>query len=78
MKDYAELIRRLENLAVDMDWPLMAEAAVAIRELQQDAARYQWLKTETRGGSFNTSIGFFIDDVTEWDDDLDAAMKGTA
>ena len=33
IKDYAELIRKLEILAVDMHWPLMAEAAEAIREL---------------------------------------------
>ena len=43
MKDHSELIRKLEKIANDMHWPLMAEAAMAIRELQQDAARYRWL-----------------------------------
>ena len=44
IKDYAELIRKLEILAVDMHWPLMAEAADTIDELRRDAARYRWLR----------------------------------
>ena len=67
MKDYAELIRKLEILAIDMHWPLMAEAADAIRELQQDAARYRWLRD-------NNHVGSIREPVAQWDG---KGMKGT-
>ena len=44
MKDYNSLINKLLRISEDMHWELLTEAAMAIRELQQDAARYQWLR----------------------------------
>ena len=43
MKDYNKLINKLLRISEDMHWELLTEAAMAIRELQQDAARYRWL-----------------------------------
>ena len=44
-------------------------------EYKQDAERYRWLKENIRGGSIGTPIGWFDDDVSGWDKDIDAAME---
>ena len=44
MKDYNKLINKLLRISEDMHWELLTEAAMAIRELQQDAARYNYLR----------------------------------
>ena len=46
-------------------------------DVVRDAERYRWIKKEIRGGSFGTSIGWFDDDVTDWDADIDKA-RGAA
>ena len=79
MKDHSELIRKLEKIANDMHWPLMAEAAMAIRELQQDAARYRWLRWYFINEDFDKIVWDVNNAITynELDQAIDAAMKGT-
>ena len=75
IKDYDELIGKLRLIAKDCHWQLLEDAADTIDELMRDAARYRWLKENIRGGSFGTSIGWFTDDISEWDEDIDTAIK---
>ena len=75
IKNYADLIGKLRLIAKDCRWQLLEDAADTIDELRRDAARYRWLKENIRGGSFGTSIGWFTDDISEWDEDIDAAIK---
>lgn len=81
MKDHNELIRKLEKIANDMDWPLMAEAAEAIRELQVDAARYRWLRDncvdERYDGEKRVRFNCDFDNWDNVDAAIDAAMKGS-
>ena len=46
-------------------------------EYRRDALRYRWLKENIRGGSIGTPIGWFDDDVSDWDEDIDKAMEQT-
>ena len=74
IKDYAELIRKLEILAVDMHWPLMAEAADTIDELRRDAERYRWLRDNPWNGTeVENVINCHLYAV--WDRVIDAAIK---
>ena len=75
IKNYAELIGKLRLIAKDCHWQLLEDAADTIDELRRDAGRYRWIKENIRGGSFGTSIGWFTDDISEWDEDIDAAIK---
>ena len=67
MKDYKKLINKLLRISEDMHWELLTEAAMAIRELQQDAARYRWLRD-------NNHVGSIREPVAQWDG---KGMKGT-
>ena len=67
MKDYNELIGTLRLIAKDCHWQLLEDAAEAIRELQQDAARYRWLRD-------NNHVGSIREPVAQWDG---KGMKGT-
>ena len=57
----------------DME-PLECFANLVAAEYKRDALRYRWLKENIRGGSIGTAIGWFDDDVSDWDKDIDAAI----
>ena len=89
MKDYNKLINKLLRISEDMRWELLTEAARVIRELQQDAARYQWLRDEHYLINPVAAVVWKKNDdreECEWvntvdgyslDCHIDAAMKGT-
>ena len=85
MKDYNKLINKLIRISLDMQWELLMEAAEAICELQQDAARYQWLRDQYPSNKDGYAIGYFDTcGVDAWqmttphlEEAIDAAMKGT-
>ena len=52
-------------------------AHLVAAEYKRDALRYRWLKENIRGGSIGTPIGWFDDDVSDWDEDIDKAMEQT-
>ena len=69
MKDHNKLINKLLRISEDMHWELLTEAAMAIRELQADAARYRMYVM-----LWSKRLGISEEDVQN---ELDAAMKGT-
>ena len=69
MKDYAELIGTLRLIAKDCHWQLLEDAADAISELQEDAARYRMYVM-----LWSKRLGIPEEDVRN---ELDVAMKGT-
>ena len=84
MKDYNKLINKLLRISEDMHWELLTEAAMAIRELQVDAARYRFIRKECVFNPRYVSVA--IPSVYSWetvripaelDQAIDAAMKGT-
>ena len=83
MKDYNKLINKLIRISEDMRWELLTEAAMAIRELQQDAARYQWLRHGDNDELVLQSYAvtrkpqMFLPRKENLDTAIDAAMKET-
>ena len=83
MKDYNKLINKLLRISEDMRWELLMEAAMAIRELQQDAARYQWLRHGDNDELVLQSYAvtrkpqMFLPRKENLDTAIDAAMKET-
>ena len=75
MKDYNKLINKLLRISEDMHWQLLTEAAMAIRELQQDAARYRWLRDTELLDDVRDILAYECG--TRADEMIDAAMKGT-
>lgn len=77
MKD---ILNRLEvqcqsDLHDDFSRSLFAEAAVEIERQRKDAARYRWLR-DTAGDVVQAHILSQRREADEWDDEIDAAMKG--
>ena len=78
IKDYAELIRKLEILAVDMHWQLLHDSAEAIRELvrQRDEllAALELIATGEEVNGCIPSLGWAVDIA----DNAIASVKGQA
>lgn len=70
MKDYNKLINKLLRISEDMHWELLTEAAMVIRELQVDAARYRWLRQDQNRMAYHSA---FTGD--ELDSAVDHAMR---
>lgn len=79
-----QLQRELEAVKIDCDTfrhghRIASDNCVRLeRELEdarKDAARYQFLKENVRGGSFGLMDGWIDDDTAKWDGWIDAARE---
>lgn len=72
MERMQKMLGRRERMALGVTCTEMIELITRLREAENDAERYRWLRDESKTSDFDLMVHL---EPVEWNDAIDQAMK---